>query len=99
MQTFLLKVFEPGGNFSIQSMSIPYNIYPGYVGIKTPKGSDLSGMLFTDRNNEVDIADVDTKGQPFTGSRSVELELYKIQWRWWWDQTGNELSNFTQDQV
>ena len=42
---------------------------------RTPKGSDLSGMLFTDRNNEVDIADVDTKGQPFTGSRSVELEL------------------------
>ena len=94
---FLLKVFEPGGNFSIQSMSIPYNVYPGYVGIKTPKGSDLSGMLFTDRNNEIDIADVDTKGIPFSGTRNVELELYKIQWRWWWDETGNQLSNFTQD--
>ncbi|HEY4323296.1 MAG TPA: MG2 domain-containing protein [Mucilaginibacter sp.] len=94
---FLVKVFEPGGNFSIQSLSMPYNVYPGYVGIKTPKGSDLSGMLFTDRDNEIDIADVDTKGTPMAGTRTVELELYKIQWRWWWDQTGNEMSNFTQD--
>jgi len=76
---------------------MPYNIYPGYVGIKTPKGSDLSGMLYTDKDNEIDIADVDTKGNPFEGTRNVELELYKIQWRWWWDQTGSELSNFTQD--
>jgi uncharacterized protein YfaS (alpha-2-macroglobulin family) len=94
---FLIKVFEPGGNFSIQSMSMPYNVYPGYVGLRTPKGSDLSGMLYTDKDNLIDIADVDTKGKPFEGSRTVELELYKIQWRWWWDESGNELSNFTQD--
>jgi len=94
---FLVKVFEPGGNFSIQSLSMPYNVYQGYVGIKTPKGSDLSGMLFTDKDNEIDIADVDVKGNAFAGTRNVELELYKIQWRWWWDETGNEMSNFTQD--
>ncbi len=94
---FLVKVFEPGGNFSIQSLSMPYNVYPGYVGIKTPKGSELSGMLVTDKDHEIDIADVDTKGKPFEGTRNVELELYKIQWRWWWDETGNEMSNFTQD--
>ena len=94
---FLVKVFEPGGNFSIQSLSMPYNVYPGYVGIKVPKGSDLSGMLVTDKDHEIDIADVDVNGNSFTGTRDVELELYKIQWRWWWDETGNEMSNFTQD--
>jgi uncharacterized protein YfaS (alpha-2-macroglobulin family) len=94
---FLVKVFEPGGNFSIQQVTMPYNVYPGYVGIKTPKGSDLSGMLYTDKDNEINIADVDVMGNSFAGTRNVELELYKIQWRWWWDETGNELSNFTQD--
>jgi uncharacterized protein YfaS (alpha-2-macroglobulin family) len=94
---FVVKVFEPGGNFSLQTLSLPYNVYPGYVGIKTPQGSDLSGMLFTGRDNQVDIADVDTKGNAFSGIRNVQLELYKVQWRWWWDQTGNEMSNFTQD--
>ncbi len=95
---FLIKVFEPGGNFSINQVALPYNVYSGYVGIKTPEGSAYSGMLNTDRDNPVDIADVDVKGTPFAGARSVEVELYKIQWRWWWDQTGNELSNFTQNQ-
>ena len=86
---FLVKVFEPGGNFSIQALSMPYNVYPGYVGIKTEKGSDLSGMLVTDKDHDIDIADVDVNGKPFEGTRNVELELYKIQWRWWWDETGN----------
>ena len=94
---FVVKVFEPGGNFSLQQVSMPYNVYNGYVGIKTPKGSNLSGMLVTDKNHEIDIAAVDTKGKPLAGSHNVEVELYKIQWRWWWDETGNELSNFTQD--
>ncbi|MDB5133860.1 MAG: hypothetical protein JWP37_463 [Mucilaginibacter sp.] len=94
---FVVKVFEPGGNFSLQTLSLPYNVYPGYVGIKTPEGSDLSGMLVTGKDHNIDIADVDIKGNPFSGSRSVVVELYKIQWRWWWDQTGNEMSNFTQD--
>jgi len=97
---FLVKVFEPGGNFSIQQVQLPYNAYTGYVGIKTPEGSTYYGdMLGTDRDNNIDIADVDVNGNPFGGSRDVTVELYKIQWRWWWDQTGNELSNFTQNQM
>jgi uncharacterized protein YfaS (alpha-2-macroglobulin family) len=94
---FVVKVFEPGGNFSLQQSAIDYNVYSGYVGLKTPKGSEISGMLVTDKDQVIDIADVDTKGHLFAGSRNVELELYKIQWRWWWDESGNEMSNFTQD--
>jgi uncharacterized protein YfaS (alpha-2-macroglobulin family) len=94
---FLVKVFEPGGNFSIQQTTLPYNVYTGYVGIKTPTGSDLSGMLVTDKDHQIDIADVDVNGNALAGIRNVQLELYKVQWRWWWDQTGDETSNFTQD--
>ncbi|AYL94849.1 alpha-2-macroglobulin family protein [Mucilaginibacter celer] len=94
---FLIKVFEPGGNFSINQVSMPYNVYPAYVGIKTPKGSDMSGMLVTDKDHMIDIADVDVNGKALPGSRNVQVELYKVQWRWWWDETGDEMSNFTQD--
>jgi hypothetical protein len=95
---FLVKVFEPGGAFSIQQVTLPYNAYTGYVGIKTPEGSSYSGMLGVNQDNQVSIADVDVNGNPFPGSRDVTVELYKIQWRWWWDQSGDELSNFTQNQ-
>jgi uncharacterized protein YfaS (alpha-2-macroglobulin family) len=94
---FEVKVFEPGGNFSISQVSIPYNVYPGYVGIKAEKGDALSGMLFTGQNHNFGIVDVDTKGNAISGRRLVTVELYKIQWRWWWDNTGNDISNFTQD--
>jgi uncharacterized protein YfaS (alpha-2-macroglobulin family) len=94
---FLVKVFEPGGNFSINQVSIPYNVYPGYVGIKSEKGNALSGMLVTGQYHSFDIADVDTKGNLMSGTRTVQVELYKVQWRWWWDNTGDEMSNFTQD--
>lgn len=94
---FAVKVFEPGGNFSINQVSIPYNVYSGYVGIKAEKGDALSGMLFTNQYHNFDIADVDTKGNLFQGRRKVQVELYKIQWRWWWDNSGDQISNFTQD--
>lgn len=94
---FLVKVFEPGGNFSIHQTSLPYNMYPAYVGIKAPKGAALSGMLVTGKDHVFDIADVDTKGNLLPGKRTVQVELYKVRWHWWWDNTGNQNSNFTQD--
>jgi len=96
---FVIKVFEPGGNFSIQQVALPYNVYPGYVGIKTPAGSNYTGMLPIDKDNPIDIADVDANGNAYPGTRTVQVELYKIQWRWWWDNGDGDLSNFTQNQV
>ncbi|MBE7177611.1 MAG: hypothetical protein INR69_14480 [Mucilaginibacter polytrichastri] len=96
---FLIKVFEPGGNFSIGQTSLPYNVYDGYVGLKTEEGDQLSGMLVTDKDHPVDIVAVDKQGKLFSGSKTVSVELYKVQWRWWWDEGENEFSNFTQDQM
>ena len=38
-----------------------------------------------------------TKGNLLPGNKDVEVQFYKIQWRWWWDNSGDNLSNFTQD--
>lgn len=94
---FVIKVFEPGGNFSIQQLALIYNAYKSYVGIKSPEGSSYSGMLLTDQINKIKIASVNVDGQPVTGSKLVDIELYKIQWRWWWDESEDKLSNFTQN--
>ena len=94
---FVIKVFEPGGNFSIQQLALVYNAYKSYVGIKPPEGSAYSGMLLTDQINKIKIASVNVDGVPVTGSKLVDVELYKIQWRWWWDESGDNLSNFTQN--
>ncbi len=95
---FLVKVFEPGGNFSINQVSMPYHPYSGYVGIKTPEGARNSGMLVTDVNHLIEIVNVDPSGRLRSGNRKVEIELYKVKWRWWWDEEENSVSNFTQDE-
>ncbi|MFC3197974.1 alpha-2-macroglobulin [Parapedobacter deserti] len=95
--TFTTRVFEPGGNFSIDNVSMPYSPYNSYVGLRTPQGDRLSGMLLTDRDHEIDIVDVSADGKQVTGNRRVQIELYKIRWRWWWNQEGEYLGNFTQD--
>ena len=94
----LVKVFEPGGNFSIDNVSYPYHPYNSYMGVNVPEGAKPWGYLHAGKNQTVDIVNVDTKGSLVTGKGKAEVELYKIQWQWWWDNTGDNLSNFTQDE-
>lgn len=77
------KVYEESGNFSIDRFSIPFYPYQSLAGIRLPQGDKARGMLLTDTTHRVDIVTVDSDGNPL--SRNVELSLYKINWRWWWD--------------
>ncbi len=93
----LTKVFEPGGSFSINNMTIPYSPYTSYAGIKLPEGEKPWGFLLTGKTHTAQIVDVDKQGNLLNGEQDVEVQFYKIQWRWWWDNSGDNLSNFTQD--
>jgi uncharacterized protein YfaS (alpha-2-macroglobulin family) len=96
---FTTKVFEPGGNFSIDNFSIPYHVYDSYLGIKTPNGDRLSGMLVTGKNHKVEVVNVNGNGKLMSGSKTVQIEVYKIQWRWWWEQDNQDnYANFTQNE-
>ncbi|POY38030.1 hypothetical protein C3K47_05770 [Solitalea longa] len=95
---FLIKVFEPGGNFSIDNFSLSYHVFNSYVGIKAPEGDEYTDMLPTGKNIPIDIANVNTSGALIGGQRQVEVELYKISWKWWWDESDDDFSNFTQDE-
>ena len=95
---FEVKVFEPGGDFSIDHFSMPYNPFTSYAGLRMPTGDRTTGMLLTDRPHAIDLVDVDGNGNLTKGNRDVQVELYKIRWRWWWDEgQEDDYSNFTQD--
>ncbi|WP_316767041.1 alpha-2-macroglobulin family protein [Pedobacter frigiditerrae] len=96
---FSTKIFEPGGNFSIDNFSIPYHVYNNYLGVKAPSGDRLSGMLLTDKDHKVEIVNVNRDGKLLGGSKTVSVELYKVQWRWWWEQDNQQsYANFTQNE-
>lgn len=95
---FSTKVFEAGGNFSLDYFSIPYHVYTNYYGLKAPQGDKLSGMLLTGKDHVFDIVNVNRKGQLIGGTKHVTVELYKIQWRWWWEQDDEySFANFSQN--
>ncbi len=93
----LMKVFEPGGAFSIKTMSLPYSPYTSYAGIRLPEGDKTWGFLTTGTSHTAQIVDVNPNGVQLEGNQTMEISFYKIQWRWWWDRSSEEFSNFTQD--
>jgi uncharacterized protein YfaS (alpha-2-macroglobulin family) len=97
LANLMVKVFEPGGNFSVDNVSMPYHPYTSYVGVNIPDGDKRYGFLMSGETHHFGIVDVNTNGQLTNGATNVEIQLYKIQWRYWWDNSGDELSNFTQD--
>lgn len=93
--SFLTKIFEPGGNFSIDQISVPYHVFPSYVGIKLPEGERMSNRLVTGKPHPVNVVLVDTKGERLNENRQVEVSIYKLEWRWWWEKSNENFGNFS----
>lgn len=93
---FTSRVFEESGDFSVDTFSLPFHPYDAYVGIKPPQGDAVRGMLLTDKDHEVAIVTVDPSGRPVSRDRIV-VSLYKVEWKWWWDKSGDSLAQFVDD--
>jgi alpha-2-macroglobulin len=87
------KAFEESGNFSIDQFSIPYYPYESFTGIRLPQGDKARGMLLTDTTHRVDVLTLDADGNGVSRD-GVEVTLYKIEWRWWWDSSEETSVNF-----
>src|SRR5690606_29467728 len=87
------KAFEESGNFSIDNFSIPFSPYVSYTGIKLPEGRGWSQVIPTDTTHRVEIVTVDPNGKPISRN-NVEVSLYKLQWRWWWDRSASSTANY-----
>ena len=90
---FSTKIWEESGNFSVDWKSIKYSPYESYVGVKVPKGSLYRGTLVTDEDHEFEIATVDAEGKAISRN-NLQVKVYKINWRWWWDRYDNDLLSY-----
>lgn len=88
------RVFEHSGNASVDFFTIPYHHYNGYLGLRVPKGDRRRGMLLTDTTHRIDLVAVNTDGKPESGTKRVSYKLWKLNWRWWWDQSNGNISNY-----
>ncbi|WP_375237777.1 alpha-2-macroglobulin [Aurantibacter sp.] len=90
---FLVRAFENGGDFSIDAFTMPYAPYESFVGLKSPK-EKVYGSFDTDQSHTFDIATVDKDGKPIKRN-NLEVKVYKIEWRWWWNSSRDNLSKYT----
>jgi alpha-2-macroglobulin len=89
---FLVRAFENGGDFSLDAFTMPYAPYESFVGLQSPKGNNY-GSFFTDENHTFDIATVTAEGKPIQRNK-LEVKVYKIEWRWWWNSSYDNLSSY-----
>jgi len=91
---FITKVYENGGDFSTDVFTKPYSPYDTYVGLNAPKGDKTRGMLLTDTPHTFEVATVDENGKP-KAIKNLKVSIHKVQWRWWWDTSADNLSNYS----
>lgn len=89
---FLVRAFENGGDFSMDAFTKKYAPYKSFVGLKSPKGKGY-GSFVTNQNQTFDIVVVDAEGKPIQRN-GLEVKVYKINWRWWWNSSYDNLSSY-----
>ena len=89
--TLTSRVFEPGGDASIYTQTIPFSPFTSYVGINLnqPKGKYIE----TDKDHVFDIVTVNTQGQ-LVNSSNLEYKIYRIGWSWWWENSGESFGTY-----
>ena len=85
------RVFEPGGDASINTTSVPFSPFNSYVGINLnqPKGKYIE----TDKDHVFDIVTVNPEGKPVNRS-GLEYKIYRISWSWWWESSRESFETY-----
>lgn len=91
--TYVTKVFEEGGDFSIDRYSVPYSPYKTYVGLHAPEKKEYDNSLETGNNYKFDVVTVNEKGK-LVNTEKLQVKIYKVQWRWWYERSDEDLTNY-----
>ncbi|MDY0779371.1 MG2 domain-containing protein [Tenacibaculum sp. IB213877] len=91
--SFITKVYENGGDFSTDVFTKKVSPYPTYVGVQSPIEKESKNYLFTNENYTFDVATVNENGRG-VGTNNLEVNVYKISWRWWWNTDDGGLSSY-----
>ena len=89
--TFSTRVFEPGGDASIHSQTVPFSPFSSYVGINLNQPKER--YIETDKDHRFDIVTVNDKGQ-LTDRSNLEYKIYRIDWSWWWEKRNESFGTY-----
>lgn len=90
---FKSRVFEQGGDFSIDQFSLDYSPFSSYTGVGLPKDRYDQNRIDLNTPANVKFVVVNESGLP-VANRKLNIGLYKVYWRWWWDTYEDYVESF-----
>lgn len=91
--SFVTRVFEPGGDFSINRFTKKISPFSRYVGFKIPWSDTRFRKLNTEEDHTFDIITVDDLGNPVSAS-GITIKVYRLEWRYWWSSSYENLASY-----
>lgn len=91
--SFKTRVFEKGGDFSSDNVTLPYHPFSVYAGVAIPESSWGDKQVQFNKPTKIDFVAVNTNGAP-QRNRNLSVGLYRVEWRWWWDQGYDDVSRY-----
>ena len=85
------RVFEPGGDASINTTSVPFSPFGSYVGVNLNQPQNR--YIETDTDHTIDIVTVDPTGKLVNRS-DLEYKIYRVGWSWWWDRRTESFASY-----
>ncbi|MDR2474937.1 MAG: alpha-2-macroglobulin [Bacteroidales bacterium] len=91
MATLVSRVFEQGGDASINAQTIPFSPFSCYVGVNVNQKENT--WLETDKENTFDVVTLSPDGK-LVSRHNLEYRIYKLSWNWWWDKSENNYESY-----
>ena len=89
---FLSKVFEGGGDFSINVDQQLFSPFSHLVGLKAKKTSSYN-QYPTDEKTEFEVISLTHEGK-LASQRKLKVYIHQVSWRWWWNRGNDGLSQY-----
>ena len=86
------RVFEPGGDASVYSQTIPFSPFNSYVGVNLNQPKD-GRWIETDTDHTFDIVTVTADGKP-VDRKNLHYEIYRLSWSWWWESRSESFDSY-----
>jgi alpha-2-macroglobulin len=90
---YITKVYEAGGDFSIDRSSVNYSPFETYIGLRKPANAHMDGSLETDQRHTFDLVALTEDGKPSKADK-IQVKIYKLEWRWWYEKDDEKLSDY-----
>lgn len=89
---YTVRIFEPGGDASIRQFSRKFSPYAKYAGLQIPSSGQNKDFIKVDDQTPIKLVSVSATGQAV--SDRIQLMIYKMEWRWWWESSDQNMGSY-----